>query len=278
MRHGYVIELKYLKRSASATEERVAAAALPGRRTLGAAVPIGALHRPGARLPRLGTGPQRRDSPPADLKIARCAHPRRFLTARSIPARGQRPRRSTRRPSAAATANYGSPQGVARWGTCIAGGRVVEGSECRGRRREGAPAAAAAAKSTGGPVAGRGSRLGTATQRPLAGTLDCSRGGRRFGGPEGAGAEETALTGTYSDFRGVPWSTPAGLEGPLRAAERPTLTPSGRLTAKRRRLMAVEGPNARKRRRDSAHAAAAANSRREPRSAAVRPQRSIPPR
>ena len=27
MRHGYVIELKYLKRSASATEERVAAAA-----------------------------------------------------------------------------------------------------------------------------------------------------------------------------------------------------------------------------------------------------------
>ena len=190
MRHSYPIELKYLKRSASATEERVAVAALPGRRTLGAAVPIGALHRPGARIPRLGTGAQRRDSPPADLKIARCAHPRRFLTARSIPARGQRPRRSTRRPSAAATANYGSPQGVARWGTCIAGGRVVEGSECRGRRREGAPAAAAAAKSTGGPVAGRGSRLGTATQRPLAGTLDCSRGGRRFGGPEGAGAEK----------------------------------------------------------------------------------------
>ena len=186
MRHGYVIELKYLKRSASATEERVAVATLPGRRTLGAAVPIGALHRPGARIPRLGTGAQRRDSPPADLKIARCAHPRRFLTARSIRARGQRPRRSTRRPSAAATANYGSPQGVARWGTCIAGGRVVEGSECRGRWREGAPAAAAAAKSTGGPVAGRGSRLGTATQRPLAGTLDCSRGGRRFGGPEGA--------------------------------------------------------------------------------------------
>ena len=77
MRHGYLIELKYLKRSASATEERVAVAALPGRRTLGAAVPIGALHRPGARIPRLGTGAQRRDSPPADLKIARCAHPRR---------------------------------------------------------------------------------------------------------------------------------------------------------------------------------------------------------
>ena len=62
MRHGYVIELKYLKRSASATEERVAVAALPGRRTLGAAVPIGALHRPGARIPRLGTGAQRRDA------------------------------------------------------------------------------------------------------------------------------------------------------------------------------------------------------------------------
>ena len=68
MRHGYVIELKYLKRSASATEERVAVAALPGRRTLGAAVPIGALHRPDARVPRLGTGAQRRDNPTADLK------------------------------------------------------------------------------------------------------------------------------------------------------------------------------------------------------------------
>ena len=68
MRHGYVIELKYLKRSATGTEERVAVAALPGRRTLGAAVPIGALHRPGARVPRLGTGAQRRDNPTADLK------------------------------------------------------------------------------------------------------------------------------------------------------------------------------------------------------------------
>ena len=62
MRHGYVIELKYLKRSATGTEERVAVAALPGRRTLGAAVPIGALHRPGACVPRLGTGAQRRDA------------------------------------------------------------------------------------------------------------------------------------------------------------------------------------------------------------------------
>ena len=63
MRHGYVIELKYLKRSATGTEERVAVAALPGRRTLGAAVPIGALHRPGARVPRLGT----------DLHVPRCS-------------------------------------------------------------------------------------------------------------------------------------------------------------------------------------------------------------
>ena len=58
MRHGYVIELKYLKRSATGTEERGAVATLPGRRTLGAAVPIGALHRPGACVPRLGTGAQ----------------------------------------------------------------------------------------------------------------------------------------------------------------------------------------------------------------------------
>ena len=77
MRHGYVIELKYLKRSASANRgtrrgrsagDAGPVAALPGRRTLGAAVPIGAVHRPGARVPRLGTGAQRHDNPAADLK------------------------------------------------------------------------------------------------------------------------------------------------------------------------------------------------------------------
>ena len=53
---------------------------------------------------------------------------------------------------------------------------VVEGSECRNHRRHGAYAAAVAVNSTGGAAAGSDRRLGTATQRPHAGTLDCSRG------------------------------------------------------------------------------------------------------
>ena len=77
MRHGYVIELKYLKRSASATEEHVTAAARAAQaqlrryladERLARQYPNGALHRPIARIPRLGTGTQRRDNPAADLK------------------------------------------------------------------------------------------------------------------------------------------------------------------------------------------------------------------
>ena len=158
--------------------------------------------------------------------------------------------------------------------------RSLEGSECRDRRRDGAPpAAAAAANSTGGPVAGRGSRLGTAPQRPLAGTLDCSQAGAGAADRAGPAALRNGVDGHLFGFRGVPWSTPAGLEGPLGAAERATVTPSGPLTARRRCLPVVEGSECRDHRRDGAAAAtAAANSWREPRSAAARQQRSIPPR
>ena len=51
------------------------------------------------------------------------------------------------------------------------------------------------------------------------------------------------MTGTVR-ISGVPWSTGAGLEGPQGAAERPALTPTGPLPAKRRCLTVVAGPNA----------------------------------
>ena len=91
MRHGYVIELKYLKRSERfqrgepASAARVARAAQEAaaqvRRYVtelaaGAAVSGCALHRPGGRVPRLGAGPRRgrirrRLSPPRRRSIAR---------------------------------------------------------------------------------------------------------------------------------------------------------------------------------------------------------------
>ena len=154
------------------------------------------------------------------------------------------------------------------------GGRW-RGAECRDRRRDGAPAAAA--NSTGGPVAGRGSRLGTAPQRPLAGTLDWSQAGAGAADRAGQAALRNGVDGHLFGFRGVPWSTPAGLEGPLGASERATVMASGPLTARRRCLPVVEGSECRDHRRDGAAAAtAAANSWREPRSAAARQQRSIP--
>ena len=67
IRHGYVIELKYLTRSpreGSPSRRRVgerqgATTHLPGRRTTSARTPDGALHRPGAGVSRLGTGAMR---------------------------------------------------------------------------------------------------------------------------------------------------------------------------------------------------------------------------
>ena len=62
----------------------------------------------------------------------------------------------------------------------------------------------------------------------------------------GPAALRDAVDGHFSDFSGVPWSTPAGLEGPQRAAERQTLTPSGPpLTARRQCLTAMEGSECR---------------------------------
>ena len=123
------------------------------------------------------------------------------------------------------------------------------------RRRS---SAAAAAKSTGGPVAGCGSRLGTAPQRPRAGTLDCSQADAGAADRAGPAALRNGVDGHFFGFRGVPWSTPAGLEGAQGAAERPTVTPSGPLTARWRCLTVVEGSECRDRRRGGAHSAAAA--------------------
>ena len=100
MRHGYVIELKYLKRSVSATEERVAAAARDAQaqllryladERLGAPIPIGALYRSDGRVPRLGTGAQRRDNPTADLKSDVAHIPAPSLPRAQFPPAGSDP-------------------------------------------------------------------------------------------------------------------------------------------------------------------------------------------
>ena len=73
MRHGYVIELKYLKRGEHASEARVAraaqdaeapGAALRGRQAPGSAVSDGALHRSGGGVSRRGARARRRCGPP----------------------------------------------------------------------------------------------------------------------------------------------------------------------------------------------------------------------
>ena len=119
------------------------------------------------------------------------------------------------------------------------------------------------------PAAGSGRRVGTATRRPHAGASDCGsrRTPVRWTGAEPA-ALRTGVDGHFTDFRGVPW-VHLGVGRPSGAAERPTLTPSGPLTAGRRCQTAVEGSECRHRQRDDAQAAAAAvNSWWELRSAA----------
>ena len=105
MRHGYVIELRYLKRSAFATEERVAAAARATqaqlRRYLAGERLAQQYHRcasPAWRSCSTAGKLVHSDAitrQPTWIRTLRASLP--FLTARSIPARGQRPRRSTRR-------------------------------------------------------------------------------------------------------------------------------------------------------------------------------------
>ena len=57
----------------------------------------------------------------------------------------------------------------------------------------------------------------------------------------GASDVGNGCRGRLFGFVGGTWSTPAGLEGPWRAAERPALTADGLLTAKWRRLPVVAG-------------------------------------
>ena len=63
--------------------------------------------------------------------------------------------------------------------------------------------------------------------------------------------QEPALTGTLRNSGGYP-GVHLGVGRPSGAAERPTLTPSGPLTARRRCQTAVEGSECRDRRRDGA--------------------------
>ena len=95
----------------------------------------------------------------------------------------------------------------------------------------------------------------------------------------GPAALRNGVDGHFFGFRGVPWSTPAGLEGPLGAAERATVTPSGPLTARRRCLPVVEGVRVP---RSPARRCCCCRCYRElpagTRSAAARQQRSDPPR
>ena len=65
----------------------------------------------------------------------------------------------------------------------------------------GAHAAAAATTSTGGPAAGSGSRLGTATQRLHASCRDCSPCGGRSGGLRAVGHHAHIITTKDLSFR-----------------------------------------------------------------------------
>ena len=74
------------------------------------------------------------------------------------------------------------------------------------------------------------------------------RGRRRRGQCGSQRCREAALTG----ISGVPWGTPKGLEGPQRAAMRPTWRANGLRTANYRRMTALERVMRPDRRRDGA--------------------------
>ena len=154
MRHGYVIELKYLKRREGAAEAQVAraaprgggaGAALRGRRAAGASIPVGALHRTGGGVPRLGAGALRSGaggrlhlSRPmqrvADRGAGRTGGP--SATGSEIGAScarrwgrpaGQEPR--TRR-SAAAISSAPSSTAISRWNSRVAPGSRYSSEPC----------------------------------------------------------------------------------------------------------------------------------------------------
>ena len=129
---------------------------------------------------------------------------------------------------------------TAKW-RCLT---VVEGSECRDRRRGGAhllllPRTRPVALWPGAVVGSEQRPSDRAPARSIA--VEADAGAADRAGPV---ALRNGAFGHFSDFGGVPWSTPAGLEGGQGAAERPTVTPSGPLTAKWRCLTVVKGPNA----------------------------------